>query len=73
MGPGKMVAQFLEAGHVCAAFDYSGFGTSDGEGGRMFPKEEISDVLNSVTFLKQQPQVNPRVIGLLGWVLAKES
>jgi dienelactone hydrolase len=67
--PARWWPQFVDAGYVCMAFDYRGFGTSDGERGRMVPEEEISDVLNSVTFLQQQPRVNSSRIGLLGWGL----
>jgi dienelactone hydrolase len=67
--PSRWWPQFLEAGYVCMAFDYRGFGTSDGARGRMIPDEEVADVRNTVTFLQQQPEVDPDRIGLLGWGL----
>jgi dienelactone hydrolase len=67
--PARWWPQFVEGGFVCLAFDYRGFGTSDGERGRMIPDEEIEDVRNSITFLQQQPEVDPEQIGLLGWGL----
>jgi alpha-beta hydrolase superfamily lysophospholipase len=67
--PSRWWPQFVEAGFVCLAFDYRGFGTSDGERGRIVPEEEIADVRCSITFLQQQPEVDPRRISLLGWGL----
>jgi dienelactone hydrolase len=67
--PSRWWPQFVEAGYVCLAFDYRGFGTSEGERGRMMPEEEIADVRNSITFLQQQPEVDPERIGLVGWGL----
>ena len=67
--PSRWWPQFVEAGYVCFAFDYRGFGTSDGERGRMLPEEEIEDVRDSITFLQQQPEADPERIGLVGWGL----
>lgn len=67
--PARWWPKFLEAGFTCMAFDYRGFGTSDGERGRIFPDEEIRDVVNAVTFLSEQPEVVSGAIGTLGWGL----
>ena len=67
--PSRWWPQFLEAGYVCMAFDYRGFGESEGERGRMLPEEEIEDVRSAITFLQQHPSVNPEQIGILGWGL----
>jgi uncharacterized protein len=67
--PSRWWPQLVEAGYVCLAFDYRGFGTSDGDRGRMIPDEEIADVRNSITFLQQQPEIDGDQIGLLGWGL----
>jgi pimeloyl-ACP methyl ester carboxylesterase len=67
--PARWWPQFLKAGFTCMAFDYRGFGTSDGERGRIFPEEEIRDVINAVTFLSEQPEVDPAAIGTMGWGL----
>ena len=67
--PARWWPQFLEAGFTCMAFDYRGFGASDGERGRIFPEEEIRDVINAVTFLREQPEVDPHAIGTMGWGL----
>src|SRR5919107_146576 len=43
-----------EASYAYFAFDYPGFGTSDGERGRVIPLEQVEDVQNAVTWLQQQ-------------------
>ena len=50
-------------------FDYRGFGTSDGPRGRVDPQEQVRDVINAVTFLAEQPEVDPSTIGVMGWGL----
>ena len=67
--PAKFWGPFTTAGYACYAFDYRGFGTSDGERGRVLPLEQVEDVQNALTWLQQQPELNPRQIGLLGWGL----
>ena len=67
--PAKFWGPFTDAGYACFAFDYRGFGTSDGERGRMLPLEQVEDVQNAVTLLQQQSELNPRQIGLVGWGL----
>jgi pimeloyl-ACP methyl ester carboxylesterase len=68
--PAKLWHPFTDAGYACFAFDYRGFGTSDGERGRVLPLEQVEDIENAVTFLQQQPEIDPERIGLLGWGLA---
>ena len=65
--PAKLWGPLTEAGYVCFAFDYRGFGTSEGERGRVQPREQVEDIRNAVTFLQQQPEVNRERIGLVGW------
>ncbi len=65
--PAKLWGQFLAAGYACLAFDYRGFGTSEGQRGRMLPDEQIEDVRNAITFVQQQPEIDPLKIGLVGW------
>ena len=67
--PARFWPQFLDAGYVCMAFDYRGFGPSEGEHGRMLPEEEIEDVRSAITFLQQHEHVDPERIGVLGWGL----
>ncbi len=67
--PAKLWGAFTAAGYACFAFDYRGFGTSDGERGRILPCEQVEDVQNAITLLHQQPELDPERIGLLGWGL----
>lgn len=67
--PGKLWGPFTDAGYACFAFDYRGFGTSDGERGRVLPLEQVEDVRNAVSFLQQRPEIDPDAIGVLGWGL----
>ncbi len=67
--PAKLWGPFTAAGYACFAFDYRGFGTSDGERGRVLPHEQVEDVRNAITLLQQQPELDPERIGLLGWGL----
>lgn len=67
--PAKLWGAFTAAGYACFAFDYRGFGTSDGERGRILPREQVEDVRNAITLLQQQPELDPERIGLLGWGL----
>jgi alpha-beta hydrolase superfamily lysophospholipase len=67
--PGFLRAPLLAAGFICFAFDYRGFGTSDGPRGRLMPREQAEDVINAVTFIAQQPEVDAQRIALVGWGL----
>lgn len=67
--PGKLWMPFIEAGYACFAFDYRGFGTSDGDRGRVLPLEQVEDVRNAVTFLRQQSELDSAAIGVVGWGL----
>jgi pimeloyl-ACP methyl ester carboxylesterase len=65
--PAKLWGPLTDAGYACFAFDYRGFGTSEGERGRVQPREQVEDIRNAVTCLQQQPEVNRERIGLVGW------
>jgi pimeloyl-ACP methyl ester carboxylesterase len=67
--PARWWPQIVDAGYHCFAFDYRGFGTSDGPRGRMIPREEIDDVRAALSFLQQQPEIDPDRIALIGWGL----
>jgi uncharacterized protein len=54
-------------GYVALTFDYRFLGESGGEPRRqIIPMLQIEDIRNAVTFLRQQPEVNPERLGLLG-------
>lgn len=57
---------FAEAGMVALAFDYRGFGESDGPPGRLIARRQIEDIRNAVTFLRSISEVDPGRVGLWG-------
>jgi hypothetical protein len=58
--------RFATAGYVALAFDYRGFGESQGERGRLLPYEQVRDIRNSITFMETLDEVDPERIGLWG-------
>lgn len=65
--PGKLWQSITDAGFACFSFDYRGFGTSDGDSGRLIPAEQVEDVYHGVTWLTQQDDIDAGRIGLIGW------
>ena len=59
-------SRFAAAGYVALAFDYRGFGESEGERGRLIPVEQVRDIRNSITFMETLDEVDPERIGLWG-------
>ena len=55
-----------EAGYVVLAFDYKGWGASEGPRARLAPFSRVADVLAALTFLQTRPGVDPAHIGLYG-------
>lgn len=64
--PEFFARRFVEAGFIASCFDYRGFGDAEGTPGRMIPLERVTDTRNAITFLQQQPGVDPERIGLFG-------
>jgi len=58
--------RFAQAGFAALAFDYRGFGDSEGPRGRLIPLEQAEDIRNAITFLEAQPEIDPARIGLWG-------
>lgn len=59
--------RFMGAGYVGLTFDYRYFGESQGEPRwRLLPQAQVQDIRNAITFLGQQPEVDPDAIGLYG-------
>ncbi len=56
-----------QAGYVVLAFDYKGWGESEGAPHRLAPHSRVTDAHSALTFLAQCPQVDPDSIGLFGW------
>lgn len=57
---------FASKGFLVLAFDYRGFGESEGERGRLFPAERVEDALSALSFLKSIKKVDPDRIGIYG-------
>ena len=54
------------AGYVAMAFDYKGWGESEGDRSRLAPYSRVIDVQAAMTFLGLQPEVDSERIGLYG-------
>jgi dipeptidyl aminopeptidase/acylaminoacyl peptidase len=61
--PARLLAEW---GYVTLRFDMRGCGESDGERARIICLEQVEDTRNALTFLAEQPEVDPRRIGCLG-------
>ena len=55
-----------EAGYVVLAFDYKGWGASEGPRARLAPFSRVADTLAALTFLGTRPGVDPAHLGLYG-------
>lgn len=55
-----------EAGYLVLAFDYKGWGASEGPRSRLAPYSRVADVQAALTFLGMQPNVDPERLGLYG-------
>ena len=55
-----------EAGYVVLAFDYKGWGASDGPRARLAPFGRVADVQAALTFLQTRPGVERARLGLYG-------
>ena len=67
--PARFARALAPHGFVCLAFDYRGFGRSDGERGRLVPQEQCEDVRAAISFLETLPEVDADAISLVGWAL----
>jgi pimeloyl-ACP methyl ester carboxylesterase len=67
--PERFARALTPLGHAVLAFDYRGFGVSEGEYGRVVPQEWAEDVRAAVDRLMTEPDADPRRIGLVGWGL----
>jgi dipeptidyl aminopeptidase/acylaminoacyl peptidase len=55
-----------EAGYVVLAFDYKGWGQSEGSPSRLAPYSRVADVQAALTFLGLQPEVDENRLGIYG-------
>lgn len=67
--PERFARALTPRGYAVLAFDYRGFGLSEGERGRLVAQEWVLDVRAAVDRLSCHPQLDPGRIGLLGWGL----
>ncbi len=58
--------RFAAQGWVALAFDYRGFGTSEGQRGRLLALEQVEDIRNAVTYVRTRSEVDPERLGLWG-------
>lgn len=60
-------ARLRTEGYITLNFDYRYFGESRGEPrSRLIPLAQVTDIRSAITFMQQQPEVNPDRIGLYG-------
>ena len=57
---------FVAAGYAVLAFDYRGYGHSDGEPGWVLPSRMVEDIINAVTYLHTRDDVDHGRIGAYG-------
>jgi len=67
--PERFARHLTPRGYAVLAFDYRGFGQSEGERGRLVPQEWSEDVRAAVDRIVSAPEVDANAIGLLGWGL----
>lgn len=67
--PERFARALTARGYAVLAFDYRGFGLSEGERGRLAPQDQVQDVRAAVDRLSVCDEVDPERIGLLGWGL----
>jgi uncharacterized protein len=64
----KLFAEKLtQSGFVCFGFDYRGFADSEGEKGRVILSEQVTDIRNAISYVSNNPNVDPKRIGIAGW------
>jgi fermentation-respiration switch protein FrsA (DUF1100 family) len=67
--PERFARALTPRGFAVLAFDYRGFGMSEGERGRLVPQEWAEDLRSAVDRMVAHPQVDANRIGMLGWGL----
>lgn len=67
--PERFARALTPLGYAVLAFDYRGFGQSEGERGRLAPQDWVADVRAAVDRLRVTDAIDPERIGLLGWGL----
>lgn len=65
--PARFARHLAPQGYACLAFDYRGFGESEGERGRVIPQDQVDDTHEALSYLAGRSGVDPERIGLIGW------
>jgi uncharacterized protein len=58
--------KFSQHGYASLTFDYRGFGESEGEEGKLSPREQMVDIRNAITFVQSLKEVDAQRVGLWG-------
>ncbi len=67
--PERFARTLAPRGYAVLAFDYRGFGLSEGERGRLVPQEWAEDVRAAVDRVSAHPEIDAERLGLIGWGL----
>lgn len=67
--PERFARALTPRGYAVLAFDYRGFGLSEGERGRLVPQDWVRDVRSAVDRVSCHPLIDAQRIALLGWGL----
>ena len=67
--PERFARALTALGYAVLAFDYRGFGESEGERGRLVPQEWAQDVRAAVDRVCVEPDLDAGRVSLLGWGL----
>jgi alpha-beta hydrolase superfamily lysophospholipase len=67
--PERFARALNPLGYAVLAFDYRGFGASEGERGRAVPQEWVEDVRAAVDRLTVTEDVDPERVAVVGWGL----
>jgi predicted acyl esterase len=63
---GDISRAFNAAGFASLAFDYRGFGDSEGTRNRLFPNERVADLRNAAAWMSTRPELDPTRIAAYG-------
>lgn len=62
----EIATLFSHNGYIVLAFDYRGFGESEGDRTRLFPEERVDDILHAIAYMQSYPNVDQEKVGLYG-------
>ena len=62
----EVALRLAKAGFASLAFDYRGYGESEGEKGWILPPSRVDDAFHAFAYLSQCPEVDPARLGVYG-------